>query len=185
MPPDGVLLLVDDEFTALSTQQCIAGAVQEGVEGTQVLYPEFDGPGVGSGGILFLDHVGDIGSGTLACPVEEIPAALHDLPPGGKGSVLCGWSNLIDPENAGADCVDGDFGDDQVAIEKILVLANGADPVQGHHVAAPGEGALPESLLRKRIIVGFVVLSIRGGVRIGSILRHGEHGHGEEEEDGK
>lgn len=185
MPSDLTALLVDDEFTTLSTQHRIAGAVQEGVEGAQVLHPELDGSGMGSSGILFLDHVGDIRPGTLTRPVEEVLAPLHDLSSSGKGPILCRWSDLIDPENAGADGVDGDFGDDQVAIEKILVLADGADPVQGHHVTSTGEAALPESLLRERVIVGFVVLSSRGGVRIGRILGHGEHGHGEEEEDGK
>ena len=185
MPPDGTVLLVDHEFTSLSTQQRVAGAVQEGIEGAQVLHPELDGSRMGSGRVLFLDHVGDIGSGTLACPVEEILAALHDLSSSGKGSILCGWSDLIDPENAGADGVDSDFGDDQVSIEKILVLADGTDPVQGHHVTATGKGPLPEPFLRDRVIVRLVALSGRGGVRIGSILRHGEQGHGEEEEGGK
>ena len=92
-------------------------AAQQGIQGAQILHSEFDSPGVGGGGVLFLNHVLDVDSSSLTCTVEEVLASLDDLSAGRQGAILSGRSDLIDAHGRGANGVDVDLGNDQVSVE--------------------------------------------------------------------
>ena len=132
-----------------------------------------------------MDHVGHVGSGALTSPVQQVLAAFHDLATGGERAVLGGGSDLIDPQSGGAEGVDCDLGDDQVAVEEIFVLADGGDAAESHQVAATGQGALPETFLCQGIVERLPVLAGGSAIGVGSVLGSGEQGHDEESEDGQ
>ena len=140
---------------------------------------------MGGGGILFLNHVRDVGSGSLACTVEEVLASLDNFSSGRQRAILGRRGELIDTKSGRANGVDGDLGDDQVSVEKVFMLADRCNPAESDRIAATGQGALPESLLPEGVLEGLVILSCRRGVWIGGVLRQSKHGQKKEREDEK
>lgn len=81
---------------------------------------------------------------------------------GGTGFFGCG-SDLVDAAEGVADGVDGDLGDDEVAVEEVLVAGDVGDSVQGDHVVSVGEGELPEAGAVFGVGVGGAVVGLPPG----------------------
>ena len=135
--------LLDAEGATFSGNPGLVERAVEGVQFDLVHDSEFDGAGVGSGGIALLSHFICFGAGPLLSPLAKLFRPFLDAVKGVEGGVLGDGFDVVKACQGRAGGVHGDFGHEQGSIEDVRVLADRCDGTQPDGIFPAGETALP------------------------------------------